>query len=142
MLNKDWLKNKDFFKANMLLDLLQKVLLCCLYGPVKYKSYLWDHQLYCMSHNMLQETKAQFARDDPAFLVLLAFWLVISSVGCFFVSVSIFLSLTISLSLSLFLSSSVSLYLSISLSLSLFLSSSVSLKPFQYYWRFGLLFLL
>jgi hypothetical protein len=29
---------------------------------------------------IVQETKAQFARDDPAFLVLLAAWLVISSV--------------------------------------------------------------
>ena len=43
MLNKDWLKNKDFFKANMLFDLLQKVLLCCLYGSVKYKSHFLNH---------------------------------------------------------------------------------------------------
>jgi len=32
-----------------------------------------------------KETKAQFARDDPAFLVLLAFWLIISSAGFSFV---------------------------------------------------------
>ena len=50
-----------------------------------------------MAHNMLQETKAQFARDDPAFLVLLAFWLVISSVGCFFLSPSLSFYLFLSL---------------------------------------------
>ena len=33
-----------------------------------------------LSYFYLQETKAQFARDDPAFLVLLAAWLIISSV--------------------------------------------------------------
>ena len=57
-----------------------------------------------MAHNMLQETKAQFARDDPAFLVLLAFWLVISSVGCFFLSLYISLSRCLYLSFYLVLS--------------------------------------
>ncbi|XP_075227333.1 unc50 RNA binding protein isoform X2 [Lycorma delicatula] len=32
-----------------------------------------------------KETKSQFARDDPAFLVLLSFWLFVSSVGFTFV---------------------------------------------------------
>ena len=35
--------------------------------------------------SLLQETKAQFARDDPAFLVLLAALLIISTAGFSFV---------------------------------------------------------
>ena len=41
-----------------------------------------------MEHGMirdLQETKAQFARDDPAFLVLLAALLLVSTAGFSFV---------------------------------------------------------
>ncbi|XP_039288237.1 protein unc-50 homolog [Nilaparvata lugens] len=35
--------------------------------------------------NYRKETKSQFARDDPAFLVLLSFWLCVSSIGFVFV---------------------------------------------------------
>ena len=38
-----------------------------------------------LDKNLLQETKAQFARDDPAFLVLLAALLIISTAGFSFV---------------------------------------------------------
>ena len=45
----------------------------------KVKKYNLEKKTFLIS--LIQETKAQFARDDPAFLVLLAALLIISTVS-------------------------------------------------------------